>query len=122
MFIRFEAKFFNQKTKNNIGVFGAITELIENEKISPKLKVEAQNILSWFSENLLSPRPLRIEGDEYYGTCWFRITALDHIQRTQRICAILNKIGVQTRKRSSGHFDEIIYSDEYQIVSRTLNP
>lgn len=67
MFIRFEAKLFNQKTKSNIGVFGAITELIENEKISPKLKVEAQNILSWFSENLLSPRPLRIEDDEYYG-------------------------------------------------------
>jgi len=121
MFIRFEAERFNQKTKSNIGVFGAITELLEKERISPKLKIESKDILSWFSKNLLSPRPFRIEDDEYYGTCWFRETAIDHIKRAQEICNILNKLGVTTITRRSEQFDEIIYSDENQIVVRTFD-
>ncbi len=121
MFICFEIKRYNQKTQSNFGVFGAITELMEKGQIDQALKIDSQNILTWFSKNLLSPRPLRLKGDEYYGTCWFRETVTEHIKQAQEICYILNKLGVKTTIRTSKQFDEIIYSDKNQIVCRTYN-
>ncbi len=121
MFIRFETKRYNQKTQSNFGIFGAITELMEKGQIDQVLKTDSQNILAWFSKNLLSPRPLRLKGDEYYGTCWFRETATEHIKQAQEICHILNQLGVKTTIRTSEQFDEIIYSDKNQVVYRTQN-
>ncbi len=121
MFIRFETNRYNQKTQSNFGVFGAITELMEKGQIDQALKTNSQNILTWFSKNLLSPRPLRLKGDKYYGTCWFRETATEHIKQAQEICYILNKLGIETTIRTSEQFDEIIYSDKNQVVYRTQN-
>ncbi len=118
MFIRFETNKYNQKTQSNLGVFGAITELLEKGQIDHALKMDSQNILTWFSKNLLSPRPLRLKGDGYYGTCWFRETATEHIKQAQEICHILNQLGVKTTIRTSEQFDDIIYSDIYQVVYR----
>ena len=120
MSVRFEADINNLMTNESIGVFSALTDLIEGGKIDSVNEVEAQNILSWFIKNLLSPTTLKLEEDKFYGTCWFKKDAIDHIEKAQAICIILNKLGVTTTIKWSEQLDNVIYSDTNQVVVRTL--
>ncbi len=117
MYVRFEASTFNPKTGRNIGIFGVLTNILEDSSQNQKFCARSHRYLSWFSSNLSKPNILKLEADELYGTSWFRGEATKHIFYAEEICKILNSVGVETTCIQAVTMDKVIYSDENQVVA-----
>ena len=116
-YVRFVTKIYNHKTLTYFGIFGALSNLDEDNKLKSEDKKTSDNLMKWFSKNLPKPKNLNHNSQEYFGICWFNPNAIDHIEKCNKICKILGKYNIDTDTIYKSQFNNISYWDKYQIVT-----
>ena len=77
-------------------------------------------LMKWFFQ-LPAPDFVETEGArrtrDGHGLCWFRSSAIEHVQKAGELAAILNGYGFEFRMLRTRYPGHILYEDDHQIVA-----
>jgi hypothetical protein len=120
MYIRFVIGVVDPDSGAETGIFQTLTELLDHEDIPAHARDELHVVRDWFRRNLTAPhrlnrsrRPHRIPK----AICWFKPTAIEHIEKARSIVQALLELGVDVRMLKTNNPGYIVYQDEFQIAA-----
>ncbi len=124
MFLRYQAKYYNEETdKEEFGFFWAAEYVKNFAPLSLEDRKPLEDNIKWFDHHLPIPDYYQTEKNRQASksaTSWFKDTAHHFISRMNEMSKILEQYGVEVNRISSKKpLGKKIYEDEYQI---TVNP
>ena len=119
MYIRYVVNEYNVRTKSEMGLFGAVTNLAESNSLTKGQLADLEKYLKWFSKNLKKPHNLCCPETGVFGTCWFKANATEHLQVMEEFTKFASKLGltVIVLQEVDGVFTKVLYEDDHQIVT-----
>ena len=120
-YIRFVVPQVNPESKTLLGFLHGAAALIEEGKQPEYIIQSIEDEISWFNRNLNEPdcykQNMGINNIER-GVCWFKPTAIEHLQHGWNLVALLDDAGIAIRFVTSEDPGAIIWEDEYQVVAK----
>ena len=123
MYLRFVVADINEDSGRELGVFHAIRNLRDEEKLHAHEEDLHDAIVQWFDKHLEEPRRFTASKPPYYrkknvAISWFKDTAHEHLARVRELVVILEHHGVSVRMLKANRVGYIVYEDEFQIVAQ----
>jgi hypothetical protein len=123
MYLRFVVADINADSGRELGVFHAIWNLRDEDKLHAHEVELHDSIVQWFSEHLEKPTRFTASKPPFYrkknvAISWFKDTAHEHIARVRELAVILEHHGVSVRMLKASRVGYIVYEDEFQIVAQ----
>jgi hypothetical protein len=120
MYIRFVIGVVDPDSGAETGIFQTLTELLDHEDIPAHTRDELHGVRDWFRRNLKAPRRLNRSRRPHRipkAICWFKPTAIEHIEKARSIVQALQELGVDVRMLKTNNLGYIVYQDEFQIAA-----
>jgi hypothetical protein len=119
MFIRFVSGELDPDARVLAGLFHSLDQLQWSDEV-PKYELEAlRQIENWFDENLASiPDYLLDYRRSYEAVCWFKPTALRHLEHAWEMVQILERNDVLVWQIKAREVGDIYYEDDAQVFAR----
>jgi hypothetical protein len=120
MYIRFVIGVVDPDSGAETGIFQTLTELLDHEDIPAHTRDELHGVRDWFRRNLKAPRRLNRSRRPHRipkAICWFKPTAIEHIEKARSIVQALQELGVDVRMLKTNNPGYIVYQDEFQIAA-----
>jgi hypothetical protein len=123
MYLRFVAAEIDEDSERELGVFHAVRNLRDEEKLHAHEEEQHDSIVQWFNEHLEKPTRFTASKPPFYrktnkAISCFKDTAHEHLARVRELVAILEHHGVSVRMLKSNRVEYIVYEDEFQIVAQ----
>ena len=126
MYLRFVVAKIHEDSERELGVFHAVGNLREKEKLNPYEEEQHDSIVQWFAEHLEKPTRFTASKPPFYrkknmAISWFKDTAHEHLARVRELVVILEHHGVSVRMLKASRVGYIVYEDEFQIVAQPFS-
>lgn len=120
MYIRFEARCFDEDNHPIDGIFWVAQYMYHHDGISPDEEDRVWQILDWYHKEL--PIPKRFarsfkKSAEKKALSWFKDTATEHLEKMYELREILHRHGAITDVLVSSRPGYVIYEDEIQVLA-----
>ena len=120
-YIRYVIDKHDEISKEQLGIFQAVYELRDSNRLSDVEHQRAKSVLNWFNKNL--PEPERLsrsskKNAQCVAISWFKPTALECIEKMKDLAGILYIHGILTRIITTDRPGYVVYEDEYQIAAQ----
>ncbi len=120
MYIRFFVNEIAEESGQKLGIFHAIRYLNDDGELSVIECELADQIMTWFSNNLESPldnlNKQKSKKSEIYIS-WFKVSAKKHISKARELACILENKDISVEMFTTDKPGKIVYEDEFQIFS-----
>ena len=117
-FIRFVSAEASEDSGALEGLFQAAYRMRETGAFPPHVVEELTKELGWFESHLSRPIVYRPRGvDKRRAICWFKETAVEHVQRAQRLAAILRRHGMEVRQLRTQTPGRLVHEDVQQVMA-----
>ena len=109
------------------GLFGATYAQLRRPDIDPKLRVELQEQLDWFEDNLAVPdRFNKSKSKGAYrrktkGLAWFVNDGNEAVTRGYALARLLKRCGYTIEELRSSRIGYVIYKDALQAIAEPFN-
>jgi hypothetical protein len=122
MYLRFVVREINQESERELGVFHALGNLRDEEKLSTHEREQHDSIVQWFREHSEEPTRFTASKPPFYrkknkAISWFKDTAHEHLCRARELVVILEHHGISVRMSKANRVGYVVYEDEFQIVA-----
>jgi hypothetical protein len=126
MYLRFVVSDIDKDSRRELGVFHAIRNLRDEEKLQAHEEETHDSIVQWFDEHLRRPTRFTASKPPFYrkknaAISWFKDTAHEHLARVRELVVILEHYGVSVRMPKANRVGYIVYEDEFQIVAQPFS-
>ena len=126
MYLRFVVADIDEDSGRELGVFHAVRNLREEEKLHAHEEEMHDSIVRWFDKHLEKPTRFTASKPPYYrkknvAISWFKDTAHEHLARVRELVVILEHHGVSVRMLKANRVGYIVYEDEFQIVAQPFS-
>jgi hypothetical protein len=126
MYLRFVVANIDEDSGQELGVFHAIRNLRDEEKLDTHEEELHDSIVQWFDKHLEKPARFTASKPPYYrkknvAISWFKDTAHEHLSRVRELLVILEHHGVSVRMLKTNRVGYIVYEDEFQIVAQPFS-
>ena len=126
MYLRFVVADIDKDSGRELGVFHAIRNLRDEEKLQAHEEETHDSIVQWFDEHLRRPTRFTASKPPFYrkknaAISWFKDTAHEHLARVRELVVILEHHGVSVRMLKASRVGYIVYEDEFQIVAQPFS-
>src|SRR6266550_3185307 len=115
-YVRFVAAVVDENSGKRLGVFQAADDLEDGKELRDYEAEELKAIFKWFKKHLKVPPRFsrsRRPGAAPKAISWFKSTAIEHIERMQAICRILEEHGIRTEMITTARPGYIVFEDEF---------
>jgi len=116
-YVRFQTKRQDDNSHRPSGVFVALYELRDSNKLEPYDEMELNKHLNWLKMHLKSPDCLRVDDNER-AISWFHPRAKEPIRHIRAIVVILREYGVVIDQVTTSQPGTVIYEDGWQVVAK----
>ena len=122
MYLRFVVAEIGEDSDRELGVFHAIGNLRDGEKLEIHEKEQHDSIVEWFDEHLQKPARFTASKPPFYrkknkAISWFKDTAHEHLARVRELVVILEHHGISVRMLNANRVGYVVHEDEFQIVA-----
>lgn len=122
MYLRFVVADIHEDSGQELGVFHAIRNLLDEGKLHIHEEEQHYSIVQWFNEHLEKPTRFTASKPPFYrrqskAISWFKDTAHEHLARVRELVVILEHHGVSVRMLKTNRVGYVVYEDEFQIVA-----
>lgn len=119
-------KLVRYEAPDGFGIFAAANDFRESAMNRPrflrsrtKLGREIESLYTWLRNHTNPVDVSAYKGDRSKHPCtWFKSTAVEHIRRADRLCAILNREGMNIRRIERPMPIRPLWEDDVQVVTR----
>lgn len=121
-YVRFVVPDVDEDSQQELGVFHAIGNLRNDNRLEPYEEEEHERIREWFNQNLEKPTRFTTSKPPLHrkkrkAISWFKDSAHEHIARVRSLVAILEHHGIPVRMLRSRRVGYVVYEDEFQITA-----
>lgn len=122
MYLRFVVADIHEDSGQELGVFHAVRNLLDDGELLVHEEEQHDAIIQWFNEHLEKPTRFTASKPPFYrrqskAISWFKDTAHEHLARVRELVVILEHHGVSVRMLKTNRVGYIVYEDEFQIVA-----
>jgi hypothetical protein len=122
MYIRFVVADIDEDSGREVGVFHAVWNLRDEQKLQLHEEEWHDAVINWFDKHLNKPTRFTASKPPFYrkkskAISWFKDTAHEHLARVRELVLILEHHGVSVRMLKANRIGYIVYEDEFQIVA-----
>jgi hypothetical protein len=123
MYLRFVVTDIDEESGRELGVFHAVRNLRDEEKLHTHEEEQHDSIVQRFNEHLRKPTRFRASKPPFYrkksrAISWFKDTAHEHLARVRELVLILEHHDIPVRMQKADRVGYIVYEDEFQIVAQ----
>ncbi len=123
MYLRFVVADIDEDSGREVGVFHAVRNLRDEEKLHAHEEAQHDSIVRWFDEHLEKPTRFTASKPPFYrkkskAISWFKDTAHEHLARVRELVVILEHHGISVEMLKANRVGYIVYEDEFQIVAQ----
>lgn len=116
-YVRFQTRHQDDDSHRPSGVFMALYELRDSNRLELYDADELNKNLDWLKMHLKSPACLKEYGNER-AISWFHPRAKEPIRRVRAIVEILREYGVVIDQVTTDRPGTVIYEDGWQVVAK----
>jgi len=122
MYIRFVVANIDEDSGRELGVFHAVWNLRDEQRLQFHEEQQHDAAIQWFGEHLDTPTRFTASKPPFYrkkskAISWFKDTAHEHLARLRELVLILEHHGISVRMLKANRVGYIVYEDEFQIVA-----
>ena len=119
-FVRFVTNRLDHVTGLEIGFFKAAYALRRSKRVMESDASQLDELLNWLDDNLEAPtRFAKSRKKHAHGKAlsWFKPSAVEHIQKSRDLLALLERHGVYSEMYVTTRPGVVVYDDEWQIAA-----
>ena len=122
VYLRFVVAEIDEDSGRELGVFHAVRELRDEQKLQSYEEEQHDAVIQWFNEHLKKPTRFTASKPPFYrkknrAISWFKDTAQEHLDRLWVLVAILENHGISVQILKTNRIGYVVYEDEFQIVA-----
>ena len=120
MYIRFQIGEKDRTSGVEMGIFMAMDTLHASNSLFEYEIEFGGELYQWFKTNLKVPK-VQSAGRGYHARpraiSWFKVSAIEHIQKMREYCQILEAHGIHVQQVTTTRPGDIVYEDDDQIAA-----